>query len=309
MTYEDKGISTMWMDGELIDWENARMHPLAHTAQYGSMAFEGMRCYETSDGPAVFRHRAHYERFEDSTAVLGMDLDYSKPELMDATKAVIEDHGWSSCYIRPMAYYGLGAPGISAYDEAPVHVGIAAWPRGRKWDEDVLDEGISATISPWRRNHSSQFPTTAKVGGVYLNSLMAIQAAKSQGFDEAIRLDIDGNVSEGYGANLFLVKDGELLTPGLDSSILDGITRRSVLEIVRDLGYTVTERTITTGELLRADELFFCGTGAEVSPIGHVNQTEIGDGSPGPVTEEVRETFFDIVQGRHPEYTEWLDYV
>jgi branched-chain amino acid aminotransferase len=309
MKFEEKGLEKVWLDGDLIDWRDAQLHPLAHTAQYGSMAFEGMRCYDTPDGPAVFRHPAHYERFEDSTDVIGIDLDYSVTELMAATRDVIEFHGWESCYIRPMAYYGLGGPGVSAYEEAPEHVLISAWPRGRKWDEANLDTGLKASISSWRRTHSSQFPTTAKIGGLYLNSLLAIQDAKPQGFDESIRLDIEGNVAEGYGANIFLVEDGELFTPGLDSSILDGITRQSVIEIARDLGYSVTKKTVTTGELLRADELFLCGTGAEVSPIGQVSQTEIGDGKPGPITTEIRETFFDVVRGRKSEYEEWLDYL
>ncbi|MDY6764668.1 MAG: branched-chain amino acid transaminase [Halobacteria archaeon] len=308
MAFDDYDVDKIWMDGELVDWEDAKIHVLSHVIHYGSGVFEGIRCYETVDGPAVFRHRAHYERLQNSAKTMRMDLEYSTEELMAETRKLIDENGLESCYIRPLVYYGYNSLGVNPGD-CPVRTMIAVWPWGAYLGEEALEKGVDVQVSSWRRYHSSQIPTTAKVCGGYINSMLANEQARARGYIESILLNKEGDVAEGSGENLFLVEDGTIYTPGLDSSILDGITRRTVIEIARDLGYEVVEKRIALGELYRADELFFSGTAAEVTPIRKVDDVVIGDGTRGPITEEIQSTFFDIVEGRNETYRDWLDFV
>ncbi|XGI83555.1 branched-chain amino acid transaminase [Halorutilales archaeon Cl-col2-1] len=301
-------VDKIWMDGDLKDWEDAQIHVLSHVVHYGSGVFEGIRCYDTVRGPAVFRHRDHYERFHNSADALGIDLDYSVEELVDATHEVIEENGLESCYIRPVAFYGYNSLGVDPSD-CPVRTAIAAWPWGAYLGEDAIKNGVEVQVSSWRRYHSSQMPTTAKINGGYVNSLLSKTEALERGYEESIMLNKEGDVAEGSGENLFMVDDGTIYTPGLGSSVLNGITRRSVVQIANDLGYEVVEKSISRGELYNADELFFTGTAAEVTPIRKVDDVVVGEGTRGSITEEIQSTFFDVVEGERPEYDAWLDFV
>ncbi|MFW5930004.1 MAG: branched-chain amino acid transaminase [Halobacteriota archaeon] len=308
MSLDDLDVDTIWMDGEFVDWDDARIHVLSHVVHYGSGVFEGVRCYDTVDGPAVFRHREHAERLADSAKAMDIEMEYSVDEIMEATKELIRRNELESCYIRPIVYYGYDVLGLNPSD-CPVETAIAVWPWGAYLGEEAINDGVDVMVSSWRKHHSSQIPTTAKITGAYVNSIVASLEAKGNGYTEAILLDKDGSVSEGPGENVFVVDDGVIYTPPVDSSILDGITRRSAIEIAEDLGYEVVEKRVSRGELYTADELFFTGTAAEVTPIRSVDDREIGDGGRGPVTEEVQQTFFDVVEGERDDYRDWLDFV
>ncbi len=302
-------VDTIWMDGEFVDWEDAQIHVLTHGLHYGSGIFEGVRCYDTEEGPAIFRWEEHLDRFYESAKPYDMEIDYSREELTEATETLIREQDLESCYIRPIAFYGYDSLGVSPGD-CPTRVAIACWPWGTYLGEDALENGVEVMVSSWRKHASSQIPTNAKTTGLYVNSMLAGEEARRNGFTEAIVLNKEGQVAEGPGENLFLVRDGELYTPGLAESILDGITRRSVIEVARDLGYTVhDDATISRGELNTADELFFTGTAAEVTPIRQVDNVEIGSGTRGPVTEEIQSAFFDVVERRTDEYEDWFSYV
>ncbi|MDY6779653.1 MAG: branched-chain amino acid transaminase [Halobacteria archaeon] len=293
MSFEEYDVDKIWMDGDLVDWEDAEVHVLSHVIHYGSGVFEGTRCYDTVEGPAVFRHRDHYERLHNSAKTLGIEMEYSVDEL-------IRENGLESCYIRPVVFYGYNVLGLNPSD-CPVRTAIAVWPWGAYLGEDAIKNGVDTMVSSWRKHHSSQIPTTAKINGAYVNSIMASL--------EAILLDKEGSVAEGPGENLFMVNDETLYTPPIDSSILDGITRRSVITIAEDLGYEVVEKRISRSELYTADELFFTGTAAEVTPIRSVDDRVVGEGTRGPVTEEIQQVFFDTVEGEREEYHDWLDFV
>ncbi|WP_121820314.1 branched-chain amino acid transaminase [Halostella salina] len=309
MSFEDMDVDTIWMDGEFVDWEDAQIHVLTHGLHYGSGIFEGVRCYDTEEGPAIFRWEEHLDRFYESAKPYDMEIDYSREELTEATETLIREQDLESCYIRPIAFYGYDSLGVSPGD-CPTRVAIACWPWGTYLGEDALENGVEVMVSSWRKHASSQIPTNAKTTGLYVNSMLAGEEARRNGFTEAIVLNKEGQVAEGPGENLFLVRDGELYTPGLAESILDGITRRSVIEVARDLGYTVhDDATISRGELNTADELFFTGTAAEVTPIRQVDNVEIGSGTRGPVTEEIQSAFFDVVERRTDEYEDWFSYV
>ncbi|MFP4632038.1 MAG: branched-chain amino acid transaminase [Halobacteriales archaeon] len=308
MSLDDLDVDTIWMDGEFVDWDDARIHVLSHVVHYGSGVFEGVRCYDTVDGPAVFRHREHAERLADSAKAMDIEMEYSVDEIMEATKELIRRNELESCYIRPIVYYGYDVLGLNPSD-CPVETAIAVWPWGAYLGEEAINDGVDVMVSSWRKHHSSQIPTTAKITGAYVNSIVASLEAKGNGYTEAILLDKDGSVSEGPGENVFVVDDGVIYTPPVDSSILDGITRRSAIEIAEDLGYEVVEKRVSRGELYTADELFFTGTAAEVTPIRSVDDREIGDGGRGPVTEEVQQTFFEVVEGERDDYRDWLDFV
>jgi len=308
MSLDDYDVDKIWMDGELVDWEDAQIHVLSHVIHYGSGVFEGVRCYDTVDGPAVFRHREHYERLADSAKTLDIGMEYTVDELIEATRDLIRENGLESCYIRPIVFYGYDELGLNP-EGCPVQTAIAVWPWGAYLGEDAIKNGVDVAVSSWRKHHSSQIPTTAKITGAYVNSIMASLEAKSNGYTEAILLDKEGTVSEGPGENIFMVDDGTLYTTPIDSSILDGITRNSVIEIARDLGYDVVEKRISRSELYTADELFFTGTAAEVTPIKTVDDRTVRKDGRGPVTEEIQETFFEVTQGKRDEYADWLDYV
>lgn len=307
--FDDMDVDTIWMDGEFVDWDEAQVHVLTHGLHYGSGIFEGVRCYDTEDGPAIFRWDEHLDRFYNSAKPYDLEIDHSREELTNATLSLIERQNLQSCYIRPLAYYGYNSLGVSPED-CPTRTAIACWPWGTYLGEEALENGVEVMVSSWRKHASSQIPTNAKTTGLYVNSMLAGEEARRNGFVEAIVLNKEGNVAEGPGENIFLVRDGELYTPGLAESILDGITRRSVITIAREHGYEVhDEATISRGELYTADELFFAGTAAELTPIRVVDDVTIGNGSRGPVTEDLQTAFFDLVEGRTDDHDDWFTHV
>ena len=309
MGFDEMDVGTIWQDGEFVDWDDATVHVLTHALHYGTGIFEGIRCYDTENGPAIFRWDEHLERFFQSGDPYDMELPFSRTELTEATLELLRREELESGYIRPVAFYGYGSLGVSPKDN-PVNVAIAAWPWGAYLGEEALENGVEVMISSWRKHASSQIPTNAKTTGLYVNSLLAGEEARRNGYTEAIVLNKEGNVAEGPGENIFLVRDGEIYTPGLAQSILDGITRNTVIELARERGYTVHDQaTISRGELNTADELFFTGTAAEVTPIRKVDNVTIGNGSRGPVTEELQQAFFDLVERRTDAHEEWFTYV
>ncbi len=302
-------VETIWQDGSFVDWDDATVHVLTHGLHYGTGVFEGVRCYDTQNGPAIFRWDEHLERLYQSAQPYDMEIPYTRKELTTATLELLRREKLESCYIRPVAFYGYGSLGVSPGDN-PVDVAIAAWPWGAYLGEEALTKGVEVMISSWRKHASSQIPTNAKTTGLYVNSLLAGEEARRNGYTEAIVLNKEGNVAEGPGENIFMIRDGEIYTPGLSESILDGITRNTVIELARDRGYTVHDRaTISRGELNTADELFFTGTAAEVTPIRKVDNVEIGDGSRGPVTEELQQAFFDLIDRETSAHEEWFTYL
>ena len=304
-----EGVDELWMDGEFVDFDDAQVHVMTHGLHYGTGVFEGVRCYDTADGPAIFRWEEHLERFFDSAKVYDMEIPFDRADIDEATVELIRREGLESCYIRPIAFYGYGPLGLNP-GKSPVKTAIGVWPWGAYLGEEALEDGIDVAVSSWRKHSSSQIPTNAKTTGLYVNSLLAGEEARRNGFREAIVLNKEGNVAEGPGENIFLVRDGELYTPGLSESILDGITRDSVITLAEELGYEVHDNvSISRGELNTADELFFTGSAAEVTPIRQVDNVEIGDGSRGPITEEIQQRFFDVVNRRTDDHEEWFDYV
>ncbi|WP_435319704.1 branched-chain amino acid transaminase [Haloarchaeobius sp. TZWSO28] len=309
MREENDALDTIWMDGEFVDWDDAQIHVLSHGMHYGTGVFEGARCYDTEKGPALFRWEEHVDRLYASCKPYDMEIQHEPEELTEATKTLIREQELPSCYIRPLAYYGYKSLGVSP-GECPTRTMIAVWPWGAYLGEEALENGIKVKVSSWRKHSSSQIPTNAKTTGLYVNSLLAGEEARRNGFREAIVLNKEGNVAEGPGENIFLVRDGEIFTPGLAESILDGITRDTVITLAEELGYEVHDgATISRGELNTADELFFTGSAAEVTPIRQVDNVEIGNGSRGPVTEEIQQRFFDVVHRRTDDHDEWFDYV
>ncbi|GAB3028776.1 branched-chain amino acid transaminase [Natronobiforma cellulositropha] len=309
MGFDEMDVDTIWMDGEFVPWEDAQIHVLTHGLHYGTGVFEGARCYDTEEGPALFRWDEHVERLFQSAKPYEMEIAHSHEELTDATLELIRRQNVESCYIRPIAFYGYDSLGVSPRD-CPTRTAIAVWPWGAYLGEEALEEGIEVMVSSWRKHSSSQVPTNAKTTGLYVNSLLAGEEARRYGYAEAIVLNKEGNVAEGPGENLFLVRDGDIYTPGLSESILDGITRDTVITLARDLGYDVYDSvSLSRGELNTADELFFTGSAAEVTPIRQVDNVEIGSGSRGPVTEAIQQRFFEVVERRTDEYDEWFTYV
>jgi branched-chain amino acid aminotransferase len=298
----------VWMNGELIPWDRATIHVSAHGLHYGSGVFEGMRCYETPAGPAVFRMRAHFKRFFASARTYGMALPYTKEQLADAVFRLVRRNGFRSCYVRPICYYGSDSLAVQPL-KCPVEVAIFAWPWAPLLGVEKQTEGVRVTISPWVKFHSSMMPTTAKACGQYLNSMIALNEAVRHGFDEAILLDTDGNLAEGSGENIFIVRGGTVATNNDTDSILMGITRDSVIQIAQDLDYPVHIRTLRIEDLLSADEAFFTGTASEVTPIIEVDGRKIGTGVRGPVTERIQKAFFNATAGKEPKYKNWLELV
>jgi branched-chain amino acid aminotransferase len=296
----------IWMNGEFVAWDDARVHVLSHGLHYGTGVFEGIRCYETDRGPAVFRHHEHLERLQNSAELYYLPIGYSSAELRDATHELIRRNGLQSCYIRPLAFRGYGEMGLYA-QSAPVDVTIAVWPWGAYLGDEGKRNGVRAKVSSWRRISAAGLIPHAKASGQYLNSILAKTDAAQSGYAEAILLDESGNVCEGSGENIFVLRDGELATPGHTNAILDGISRRSVIQIAADLGYPVIQRDIARAELYLADEVFLCGTAAELVPVREIDDHPIGD--PGDVTRLIQAKFEDALHGRAPEYAEWLDVV
>jgi branched-chain amino acid aminotransferase len=295
----------VWVDGDVVPWAQATTHVSSHALHYGSGVFEGMRCYETSEGPAVFRLDAHLDRLYSSAEVYGLEIPFTRAELTEGICEVIQRNGFSSCYVRPICYYGSGSLGVHPRS-CPVETVILAWPWAAYLGAEGVERGVRVTVSPWRKFQSRMMPTTAKACGQYLNSMLAVRDAVARGYAEALLLDADDHLAEGSGENLFIVRDNQLLTNDERHSILLGITREAVMRIARDLGYSIEVRALHLEDLLSADEAFFTGTAAEVTPISEVDGTSIGSGSRGAVTEEIQQVFFAATEGRHPRYKEWL---
>ena len=306
MTFDES--KWVWMDGRVIPWHKATTHVSSHALHYGTGVFEGIRCYETSQGPAIFRLDAHLDRLYASAGIYGIEIPYTREELTDGVNELIQLNNFSSCYVRPICYFGSGSLGLHPRD-IPVEVAILAWPWASYLGAEGLKHGVSVTISPWMKFDSRMMPTTAKACGQYVNSVLAVRDAVSRGYAEALLLDVDGHLAEGSGENLFIVRDGRLITNDERHSILLGITRDAVLTIARDLGYQVEVRALREEDLVAADEAFLTGTAAEVTPIRDVDGSAIGKGTPGAVTEEIQRAFFAATSGTDPRYREWLHLV
>jgi len=299
-------VKKIWMNGKLVDWNDAKIHVLTHALHYGSGVFEGIRCYNTIKGPAVFRLKEHIQRLFDSARLYRMEIPYSIEELSRATKDIIRENGLNACYIRPIVFRGYGEMGLNPLN-APVDVSIAVWPWGTYLGEEGLKNGIRAKISSFQRIPPNVLPSSAKATGQYINSILAKLEAIDSGYEEAIMLDFRGFVSEGPGENLFIVKNSKIYTPQAHASILPGITRDSVIRIATDFDINVIETDIVRSMLYNADEAFFTGTAAEITPIRQIDGIVIG--RPGPITKKIQAKFFDIVKGKDSKYKEWLDFV
>src|SRR5919197_2952961 len=295
----------IWFNGELVDWGDAKIHIGAHGLHYGSGVFEGIRCYETAHGPAFFRLPPPLKRLIISVELLYMALPYSLAELRTACHDVVAANGLAECYLRPLAFYGYGELGVHPGTN-PVDVVIMSWPWGAYLGEEALQSGVRAKVSSWKRIGPNTIPHAAKATGIYLNSMLAVVEATRAGYEEAILLTDDGFVADGSGEKIFIVKDEILSTPDLSASILPGITRQTILEIANALGYAVHERQVIRSDIYVADEVFMCGTAAEVTPVRSVDDHEIGP--PGPVTEKIQSAFFDAVRGRDERWSRWLEY-
>ncbi len=297
----------IWFNGELVEWRSATTHVLTHTLHYGMGVFEGVRAYETPDGPAIFRLQDHTKRLFNSAKIVGMQLPFTEEQINRAHIDVVKANNLVSCYFRPMAYYGSGKLGVAPKQD-DVQVILAAWAWGAYLGEEGMRKGIRVRVSSFTRHHPNVTMIKAKANGNYMNSIMANTEATRDGYDEAILLDAQGYVAEGSGENIFTVRDGVLYTPALDVA-LDGITRRSVIAIASEMGLKVVEKRLTRDELYVADEVFFTGTAAEVTPIREIDGRQIGIGERGPITAEIQQRYFDIVQGKNPKYRDWLTYV
>lgn len=299
----------IWMDGALVDWDDARIHVLSHGLHYGSGVFEGIRAYPTDRGPAVFRLTDHIRRLHQSAHLLMMKVPFTVQELVDATKETIRANDVESCYIRPIVYLGYGEMGLNPLP-CPVNVSIAVWPWASFLGEEGVKNGVRLKVSSWRRMDPNVMPVAAKATGIYVNSSLAKVEALKAGYDEAILLNTNGQVAECTGENLFTVRDRVITTPPISSGALDGLTRASVITIARDLGYQVVEGNLLRSDLYLADEAFLTGTAAEVVPMRSVDDREIGDrgGDPGPITKEIQAAYFDAVYARNPKYSDWLEY-
>ena len=294
----------IWMNGELVDWGDARVHVGAHGLHYGTGVFEGIRSYQTERGPSVFRLVDHLKRLETSAELIYMQLPYSVDELRAACFDAITANGLTECYLRPIAYYGYGELGVHTGTN-PVDVAIIAFPWGAYLGEDSQTKGISAMISSWRRVGPNTIPHASKATGVYLNSMLATHEARRCGYDEAIMLGDEGQIADGPGETVFVVKDGTIYTPDLSASILPGITRDTIIQIAQDLGHTVVQKPLIRTDLYTADELFFTGTAVEVTPVRSVDDHEV---SVGPVTIELQKAYADAVRGRTERWPHWLDH-
>ena len=294
----------IWMDGELVPWRDAKIHVLTHSLHYGMAVFEGVRCYETQAGSAIFRLQDHTQRLLNSAKIFQMKIPYDAAVLEAAQKEVVRRNGLKSCYLRPIAWIGSEKMGISAVGNT-IHVSVVAWPWGAYLGEDGLSRGIRVKTSSFSRHHVNVSLVRAKASGYYINSILANQEVAANGYDEALLLDTDGYASEGAGENLFIVKAGKVYTPDL-ASCLDGITRSTAITLAQDLGLSVIEKRITRDEIYCADEAFFTGTAAEVTPIRELDDRVIGQGRRGPITEKIQSLFFDVVAGRAQKYSGWL---
>lgn len=302
-----KKVDKIWMNGSLVNWDDAKIHILSHVIHYGSSWFEGIRCYDTKKGPAIFRLEKHVRRLFDSTKIYRTPIPFSEQEILDAIMQTIRANKMKVCYIRPIVYRGYGEVGVNPI-KCPVDVTVAVWEWGAYLGDEALKSGIDVCISTWNRPAPNTLPAMAKAGGNYLLSQLMKMEAVQQGFQEAIALDVNGNLSEGTGENLFAVKDDIIYTPAFSSSLLPGVTRATVIKLARDAGYEVLITPVPKEMVYVADELFFTGTAAEVTPIRSVDKVKVGNGKPGPITMKLQEMYFDIVKnGNDPN--KWLTYV
>jgi branched-chain amino acid aminotransferase len=298
-------LAKIWMNGELVDWADAKIHVGTHGLHYGSGVFEGIRAYETPKGSAVFRLTDHLRRLQNSAQLLNMELPFSVDDLHSASMELIRTNGLDECYLRPIAFFGYGELGVAAASN-PVDVVIMSWPWGTYLGAEGFEKGIRAKISSWTRVGPNVIPHVAKATGIYLNSMLAVMEANRGGYDEAILLTEDGFIADGSGENVFIVKDGTIYTPDLSASILPGITRDTIIQIAQDLGYTVVEKQLIRTDLYLADEAFMTGTAAEVTPLREVDDQWIGP--PGPVTLAVQKAYLDTVRGKSERWAHWLEY-
>jgi branched-chain amino acid aminotransferase len=295
----------IWMNGELVDWDDARIHVGVHGLHYGTGVFEGIRCYDTPKGPAVFRLTDHLQRLHNSARLIGMTIPYSVDELKTACNDLLAANGLPECYIRPIAFYGFGQLGVAVRDN-PVDTAIMSWPWGAYLGDEALRSGIRTKISTWQRIPANVVPHASKATGVYLNSMLAVTEAQRAGYDEAILLTPEGTVADGPGETIFVVSSAKLYTPDLSTGILHGITRDSIIQIAQDLGYQVVEKSLIRSDLYLADEVFMCGTAAEVTPLRSVDHCEIGV---GPVTLEIQKAYLDTVRGVSDRWAQWRELV
>jgi branched-chain amino acid aminotransferase len=296
----------IWLNGEFVAWEDAKVHVLTHAMHYGTGVFEGIRAYETERGTAVFRHQDHLNRLENSAKLYYMDLPFSKEQIRDATRDLIARSGFKSCYIRPLVWRGYGPMGLNPLDN-PVEAMVAVWEWGAYLGEEGQRNGVRARVSSYRRVSSDSLIPHAKASGQYLNSVLAKIESLKSGYEEAILLDDKGHVSEGTGENIFVIRNGVIYTPPQTAGILDGINRKTCMQIARDLGYELVERDIARAEVALADEVFLTGTACELTPLREIDDIEVGP--PGPITREIQRVFDDALHGRAPQYAEWLDVV
>jgi len=297
----------IWFDGKMVDWREAKIHVLTHTLHYGMGVFEGLRAYKAQQGTAIFRLQAHTDRLFESADIMNMDIPFDKETLNKAQVAAVKDNNLESAYVRPMCFYGSEGMGLRA-DNLKVHVMVAAWEWGAYLGQEALDNGIRIRKSTFVKNDSHPSMYLAKANGNYINSMLALDEAMSKGYDEALLLDSKGNVAEGSGENIFMIKDGALYTPTLVAS-LNGITRNTIMTLAEELGYDVVETIIKIEELYDADEVFFTGSAAEVTPIREIDDHSIGNGSRGPITEKLQTMYFDLVHGRLNVHQDWLTVV
>jgi branched-chain amino acid aminotransferase len=303
MSFDDHD-GTIWFDGEFVPWREARVHVLTHTLHYGMGVFEGVRAYKTEQGAQIFRLDAHTRRLFDSAKIMGMTIPWDAETLNEAQKAVVRDNGLESAYIRPMCFLGSEGMGLRA-DNLKVHCIVAAWHWGAYLGDESIERGIRVRTSSYARHHVNVSMCRAKANGHYINSMLALGEATADGYDEALLLDVDGYAAEGSGENLFVVRDGTLYTPELTSA-LNGITRDTILHFAQEIDVPVVEKRITRDEVYIADEAFFTGTAAEVTPIREIDRRAIGSGRRGPVTERLQQMYFDQVEGRRSQYPDWL---
>ena len=301
-------VAKIWMDGSLVDWEDAKVHVLSHALHYGSGVFEGIRAYETPKGTSVFRLDDHIKRLYKSAHIYHIDIPFQPEEIVGAVKETIKANGLSHCYIRPIVFLGYGEMGLNPFG-VPVQVAIATWPWGAYLGEEALEAGVRIKTASWKRNDQNSLPPAAKATGQYINSILAKMEAVHGGYDEAIMLNMHGHIADGSGENVFIVHDGRLFTPPLSDGCLGGITRDSVMTIARDLGFEVLEKSLVRTDMYHADEAFFTGTAAEVTPIRELDDRQIGEGKRGPITKQLQDAFFGIASGDNPKYEHWLDLV
>jgi len=303
MSFADRD-GVIWLDGELVPWREAKVHVLTHTLHYGMGVFEGVRAYETEQGPAIFRLADHTKRLFNSAKILNMKMTYTPAQLDEAQKLVVKENNLNSAYLRPMCFYGSEGMGLRA-DNLKVHTMVAAWPWGAYLGEDGLNKGIRIKTSSFTRHHVNVTMCKAKANGNYMNSMMALQEALTDGYDEALLLDVDGFVAEGSGENIFIVRENKIFTPDLTSA-LDGITRNTIFVLAQEMGYDIIEKRITRDEVYIADEAFFTGSAAEVTPIRELDNRPIGNGGRGELTEKLQSKYFDVVEGRSSKHSDWL---